>query len=80
MNAMRNNMNTSTIYPEGMKLMNCDQKRPVCVGKGWGCDRQFQPINPRETLQNELFKQVEVPSCLNAGQYLDIISASPAEG
>ena len=78
-------MSITSIYPQGTGQMATEahsngQRRPVCVGKDWGCDRQFQPINPRETLQNELFKRVEVPSCLNAGQYLDIISASPAEG
>ena len=73
-------MNTYTIYPEGMKSTNNDQRRPVCCGKGWGCDKQFQPLNPPDSIANDLSNPVEVPSCLNARQFLDIMEASPAEG
>jgi len=55
------------------------QRRPVCTGKGWGCDKQFQPLNPPDSIANDLSNPVEVPSCLNAQQFLDIMEASPGE-
>jgi len=72
-------MNTCTIYPEGLKSMNKDQRRPVCCGKGWGCDKQYQPLNPPDAIANDLANPVEVPACLSPRQYLNIIEASPAD-
>ena len=55
------------------------QRKPVCIGKGWGCDKQYQPMNPPDSIASELSRPVEVPRCLNARQFLDIMEASPGE-
>jgi len=54
------------------------QRKPVCYGKGWGCDKQFQPLNPPNAIASELSRPVEVPSCLSPRQYIEIITNSPA--
>jgi len=55
------------------------QRKPICVGKGWGCDKQYQPMNPPNSIANELSMPVEVPNCLSPVQYLEIITNSPGE-
>jgi len=55
------------------------QRKPVCCGKGWGCDKQYQPLNPPDAIANDLANPVEVPACLSPRQYLNIIEASPAD-
>jgi len=64
---------------DGADRTTYGQRKPVCMGKGWGCDKQYQPLNPPDSIANELSKPVEVPRCLNAMQFLDIMQASPGD-
>lgn len=47
----------------------------VAMGKGWGCDRQYQPYSPPDHMPNQLksMPPVEAPRVLDAKHYLDII-------
>lgn len=47
----------------------------VAMGRGWGCDRQYQPYSPPDHLPRQLesMAPVEVPPVLDAKHYLDII-------
>lgn len=45
------------------------------MGRGWGCDRQYQPYSPPDHLPRQLesMAPVEVPPVLDAKHYLEII-------
>ena len=63
----------------GLGYLQYGQAKPIVCGRGWGCDRQYQPANPPDSIANELSRPVEVPRCLNARQFLDIMQASPGD-
>lgn len=45
----------------------------VAMGRGWGCDREYQPQHPADHLHRDAEERIEVPRVLDAKHYLEII-------